>query len=38
MEEIVEVLELCVVQGIAACNLGAPILEEKLEKSSARRA
>jgi len=32
MEEIMEVLKLCVVQGMQACNLGIPILEEELEK------
>ena len=31
MEEIMEVLKLCVVQGVQACNLGVPILEEELE-------
>jgi alkylhydroperoxidase/carboxymuconolactone decarboxylase family protein YurZ len=31
MEEIMEVLKLCVVQGIQACNLGVPILAEELE-------
>ncbi len=36
MGEIVEVLKLCVVQGIQACNLGVPILEEELEKASTR--
>jgi hypothetical protein len=30
MEEIMEVLKLCVVQGVQACNLGVPILEEEL--------
>lgn len=35
MEEIVEVLKLCVVQGVQACNLGVPILEDELEKGSA---
>jgi alkylhydroperoxidase/carboxymuconolactone decarboxylase family protein YurZ len=34
MEEIVEVLKLCVVQGIQACNLGAPILAEELANRS----
>ena len=28
MEEIMEVLKLCVVQGVQACNLGVPILDE----------
>jgi alkylhydroperoxidase/carboxymuconolactone decarboxylase family protein YurZ len=32
MEEIMEVLKLCVVQGIEACNLGVPILAEELER------
>ncbi len=31
MEEIMEVLKLCVVQGVQACNLGVPILAEELE-------
>src|SRR6266478_4774765 len=31
MEEIMEVLKLCVVQGAQACNLGVPILAEELE-------
>jgi len=30
MEEIMEVLKLCVVQGVQACNLGVPILAEEL--------
>ena len=34
MEEIMEVLKLCVVQGIQACNLGVPILAEELAKLS----
>lgn len=29
IEEIVEVLKLCVVQGVQACNIGIPILEEE---------
>jgi alkylhydroperoxidase/carboxymuconolactone decarboxylase family protein YurZ len=33
-EEIVEVLKLCVVQGIQACNLGVPILAEELASRS----
>jgi alkylhydroperoxidase/carboxymuconolactone decarboxylase family protein YurZ len=36
VEEIMEVLKLCVVQGVQAANLGAPILAEELER--ARRA
>jgi alkylhydroperoxidase/carboxymuconolactone decarboxylase family protein YurZ len=34
MEEIMEVLKLCVVQGVQACNLGVPILEEELARKS----
>jgi alkylhydroperoxidase/carboxymuconolactone decarboxylase family protein YurZ len=34
MEEIMEVLKLCVVQGVQACNLGLPILAEELERSN----
>lgn len=30
MEEIMEVLKLCIVQGVQACNLGAPILVENI--------
>ena len=30
MEEIMEVLKLCVVQGVQACNLAVPILAEGL--------
>jgi len=37
MEEIMEVLKLCVVQGVQACNLGVPILAEELDKHSAAR-
>jgi alkylhydroperoxidase/carboxymuconolactone decarboxylase family protein YurZ len=33
MEEIMEVLKLCVVQGAQACNLGVPILAEELDRS-----
>jgi alkylhydroperoxidase/carboxymuconolactone decarboxylase family protein YurZ len=32
--EIMEVLKLCVVQGVQACNLAVPILAEELTKSS----
>lgn len=35
MEEIMEVLKLCVVQGVQACNLGVPILAEELGRLSA---
>ena len=31
MEEIMEVLKLCVVQGVQACNLAVPILAEELQ-------
>ena len=34
MEEIMEVLELCVVQGVQACNLAVPILAEELARHS----
>jgi alkylhydroperoxidase/carboxymuconolactone decarboxylase family protein YurZ len=36
MEEIMEVLKLCVAQGVQACNLGVPILAEELAKRSAK--
>jgi alkylhydroperoxidase/carboxymuconolactone decarboxylase family protein YurZ len=32
MEEIMEVLKLCVVQGVQACNLAVPILNEELAR------
>lgn len=32
MEEVFEVLKLCVAQGVQACNLGAPILEQELAR------
>jgi alkylhydroperoxidase/carboxymuconolactone decarboxylase family protein YurZ len=32
-EEIMEVLKLCVVQGVQACNLGVPILAEELAEA-----
>ena len=32
IEEIMEVLKLCVVQGVQACNLAVPILNEELER------
>jgi alkylhydroperoxidase/carboxymuconolactone decarboxylase family protein YurZ len=38
MEEIMEVLKLCVVQGVQACNLAVPILAEELERHSGRKA
>jgi len=34
MEEIMEVLKLCVVQGVQACNLGVPVLAEELKRRS----
>jgi alkylhydroperoxidase/carboxymuconolactone decarboxylase family protein YurZ len=37
MEEIMEVLKLCVAQGIHACNLGVPILAEEIERVGNRR-
>jgi alkylhydroperoxidase/carboxymuconolactone decarboxylase family protein YurZ len=33
MEEVMEVLKLCVVQGVQACNLGVPILAEEMGRS-----
>lgn len=36
MEEIMEVLKICVVEGAAACNLGVPILAVELERSGSR--
>jgi alkylhydroperoxidase/carboxymuconolactone decarboxylase family protein YurZ len=35
MEEIMEVLKICVVHGVQACNLGVPILDEELARHSA---
>ena len=34
MAEIMEVLKLCVVQGVQACNLSVPILKEELENQT----
>jgi alkylhydroperoxidase/carboxymuconolactone decarboxylase family protein YurZ len=34
MDEIMEVLKLCVVQGVQSCNMGVPILAEELAKIS----
>ena len=34
MEEIMEVLKLCVVQGVQACNLGVPMLAQELARKS----
>jgi uncharacterized transporter YbjL len=36
MEEIIEVLKLCVVQGVQACNLGVPILAKEITNRSAK--
>ena len=36
VEEIMEVLKLCVVQGVQACNLGVPILAEELARIDKR--
>ena len=36
VQEIMEVLKLCVVQGVQSLNLGVPILAEELERASAR--
>ena len=33
IEEIMEVLKLCVIQGVQACNLGVPILAEELART-----
>jgi len=35
MEEIMEVLKLCVVQGVQSCNMGVPILAEEIAMLSA---
>lgn len=35
IEEIMDVLKLCVAQGVQACNMGVRILKEELEKDSA---
>lgn len=37
MEEIMEVLKVCVAMGVEACNLGVPILDEELARQSATR-
>jgi alkylhydroperoxidase/carboxymuconolactone decarboxylase family protein YurZ len=37
VEEVFEVLKLCVVQGVQAINLGAPILAEELARAEASR-
>lgn len=35
VEEVMEVLKLCVAQGVQSCNLGVPILAEELERAAA---
>ncbi len=37
MEEIMEVLKLCVIQGVQACNMGVPILAEEIAKLSVKK-
>ena len=37
LEEVMEVLKLCVVQGVQACNLGVPILAEELARVEHKR-
>jgi alkylhydroperoxidase/carboxymuconolactone decarboxylase family protein YurZ len=37
MSEIMEVLKLCVVQGVQACNMGVPILAEEIAQLSTER-
>jgi alkylhydroperoxidase/carboxymuconolactone decarboxylase family protein YurZ len=37
MEEIMEVLKLCVVQGVQGLNLGVPILAEELQRNSVKK-
>ncbi len=34
LEEIMDVLKLCVAQGVQACNMGIPILEEELTRTA----
>ena len=36
-EEIIEVLKVCVAQGVQACNMGLPILAEELERHSSKQ-
>jgi len=38
LEEVMEVLKLCVVQGVQTCNLGVPILAEAIAAGSATEA
>ena len=35
LEEIMEVLKICVAEGVEACNLGVPILADELKRTSA---
>jgi alkylhydroperoxidase/carboxymuconolactone decarboxylase family protein YurZ len=35
MEEIMEVLKICVAEGVEACNVGVPILADELKRTSA---
>ncbi len=37
VEEIMEVLKLCVVQGVQSCNMGVPILAEEIERARLTR-
>jgi alkylhydroperoxidase/carboxymuconolactone decarboxylase family protein YurZ len=37
IEEIMDVLKLCVAQGVQACNLGVPILADELRRNSAKQ-
>jgi alkylhydroperoxidase/carboxymuconolactone decarboxylase family protein YurZ len=37
MEEIMEVLKICVAQGVQACNQGVPILDEEIARQSANK-
>jgi hypothetical protein len=37
MKEVMEVLKLCVVQGVQSCNMGVPILAEEIAILSARK-
>ena len=36
IEEIMEMLKLCVVQGVQACNLAVPILAEEIDRLSTK--
>jgi alkylhydroperoxidase/carboxymuconolactone decarboxylase family protein YurZ len=36
VDEIMEVLKICVAEGVQACNLGVPILAEELQKFEKR--